>query len=64
MPWVRFTARFDFQVKTKPHVVISYKAGSVMLVKQRCFDEALSAGKAVAVERRKATDATDDAAGR
>ncbi len=63
MPWVRFTARFDFEVK--PRVWISYKAGSVFLVKQRCFDEAVKAGKAIAVERRrKVSDATDQPAGR
>jgi len=51
MPWVRFTARFDFEVK--PRVWIKYKAGSVLLVKHRCFDEAVKAGKAIAVERRR-----------
>ncbi len=52
MPWVRFTARFDFHVK--PNMTISYKAGNSYLVKQRCAEEAIKAGKAVETERRKA----------
>ena len=54
MPWVLFTAPFDFHVK--PNVTISYRPGGTYLVKQRCADEAIKAGKAVATQRRKAID--------
>lgn len=52
MPWVRFTAPFDFHIKH--NVTIAYKAGGEYLVKQRCADEAMKAGKAVEAARRKA----------
>ncbi len=54
MPWVLFTAPFDFHVRH--NVTISYKRGNSYLVKQRCADEALKAGKAVETQRRKASD--------
>ena len=57
MPWVRFTAPFNWRVKIKPHVVISYKAGQSYLVKQRCADDAVKARKAVLIPRESRTHA-------
>jgi len=49
VPWVRFTADFNFHVRH--NVTIAYKAGMVLLVKQRCADEAIWQGKAITVDR-------------
>lgn len=51
MPWVRFTAPFDFHVRH--NVTISYKAGAEYLVKRACAEQAIKAGKAQPVERGK-----------
>ena len=60
MPWVRFTAPFDFHVRH--NVSISYKAGHEYLVKQECAAQAVKAGKAVTADRRRKV--VPDAAGR
>ena len=44
MPWVRFTAPFDWHPKVG--VIFAYQAGQVKLVTRRCAAEALAAGKA------------------
>jgi hypothetical protein len=51
MPRVRFTAPFQYHVRH--NVTISYKAGHEYLVKQECAAQAVKAGKAQAVKRRK-----------
>lgn len=51
MPWVRFTANFDYHVRR--NVNISYRAGCEYLVKAACAGEAIARGKAVATVRRK-----------
>lgn len=54
MPWVRFTQSFDY--KPMPNVCIAYKAGGEYLVKQDCVVQAIAAGKAVKINRKKQTD--------
>jgi hypothetical protein len=49
MPWVDFTADFDWDVK--PNVTIAYKGGTRVLVSRAIADAAKAAGK-VADERR------------
>lgn len=44
MPWVRFTAAFDWHAK--PNVTIAYRAGQRYLVSQACATAALNDGKA------------------
>lgn len=44
MPWVRFTADYDF--RPKPGVTIAYNGGWVGLVTTPCANEAVAAGKA------------------
>lgn len=44
MPWLRFTAPFNFRLK--PTAWISYRAGEIYLVKQACAAQAIAAGKA------------------
>lgn len=51
MPWVRFTAPFDFHVRH--NITISYKAGNEYLVKQDCASQAVKDGKATRIVRRK-----------
>jgi hypothetical protein len=55
MPWVKFTKKFDFYLF--PKYVLAYKAGKKYLVKQRCADEAIKAGKAELTERPEKKDA-------
>lgn len=54
MPWVKFTADHDFRMTR--HAVRAYKAGMKCLVSQACAEEAIKAGKAVAINR----DGSDD----
>ncbi|RVI58533.1 hypothetical protein CN189_26165 [Sinorhizobium meliloti] len=49
MPWVRFTADFDF--KPKPPVTLAFKAGVVRYVTRACAAEAIAASKALPTER-------------
>ena len=44
MPWVRFTADFDF--KPTPQVTVAHKQDSVAMVPTECAKAAVSAGKA------------------
>ena len=44
MPWVRFTADFDF--KPRPTVTIAYLAGDVRNVTRSCAAAAIASGKA------------------
>ena len=50
MPWVCFTANFDWQ-PANARWMIAYKAGQVLLVKQVVAQQAIAAGKAKLVER-------------
>lgn len=50
MPWVRFTANFDF--KPKPQVTQAYLAGDERNVTTPCAKAAIAAGKAVEIERK------------
>lgn len=52
MPWLKFTAPFNWQVR--PTVTIHYKAGRTYLVTRRCASEAMKARKAQPTERPKA----------
>lgn len=54
MPWVRFTANFDWKPTLK--VMYAYRAGSVHLVHSRCAEQAIRAGKAEPCERPERTD--------
>jgi len=55
MPWVRFTADFDF--KPMPTVTQAYRAGQVVLVTTPCAEAAIAKGKAVkASNPKKKTD--------
>lgn len=49
MPWVRFTADFDF--KPKPPVTLAFKAGAVRYVTRACAAAAIAVGKALPTER-------------
>jgi hypothetical protein len=49
MPWVRFTAKFDW--RKAPRVVTASKAGMVQRVSQACRDAAVAAAAAVEIER-------------
>jgi hypothetical protein len=49
MPWIRFTANYDWQ--PSPKVMVAYKAGTVHLVKGEVARAAIAAGKAEAAER-------------
>lgn len=51
MPWVRFTADFDF--KPKPAVTIAYRAGDDKLVTTPCANAAIALGKATKLPSRK-----------
>lgn len=63
MPWVRFTADFDFKVR--PQLMIAYRRGKRHLVSQACAKAAIDAGKAEPLSedecrklrRKRATDA-------
>ena len=44
MPWVRFTADFDFRPRIA--VTVAYRAGRVMLVPKACADTAIARGRA------------------
>jgi hypothetical protein len=52
MPWVRFTADFDW--KPKPQVTIAYRDGDELLVTSPCAEAAVKASKAVKIVKRKA----------
>lgn len=52
MPWIRFTADFDW--RPIPQKTIAYKAGMHKLVTTRCADAAIAAGKAVKQAKPKA----------
>lgn len=49
MPWVEFTA--DFNYRLKPTVWKSYKAGARALVMSECARQAIAKGKAKPIER-------------
>lgn len=49
MPWLRFTADFDF--KPRPQVTIAYRAGEEKNVPTACAAAAVKAGKAVRLPR-------------
>lgn len=52
MPWVRFTADFDFHPPARRgRVVIAYKSGMILLVAQACADMAVTSGKATRTQR-------------
>lgn len=51
MPRVRFTADFDY--KPTPHSTVGYLAGMEETVKRECAEQAIAAGKAVAVSTRR-----------
>lgn len=45
MPWVTFKIDFDWRIpNAKSRTTIAYKAGSRVLVKQACADDAKAAG--------------------
>lgn len=52
MPWVRFTADFDW--KPQPAVTIAYRAGDEKLVTTACAAAAKAAGKGEKVAKRRA----------
>ena len=58
MPWVRFTADFDFSPAAKHgHVTTAFKAGQVHFVTRECATLSVAAGKAKrASSPRKASD--------
>ncbi|MDB5458148.1 MAG: hypothetical protein JWP92_3733 [Caulobacter sp.] len=49
MPWVRFTADFDFTPAKERRVTIGYLAGMRMLVTTECFTRAKAKGRAVRI---------------
>lgn len=49
MPWVRFTADFDW--KPKPTVTMAYKAGDTKLVTTPCARQAKALGRAEPVRK-------------
>lgn len=52
MPWIRFTADYDFSpVALKGHVTIAYKAGMVKNVTTECATLAVGADKAERMEK-------------
>jgi hypothetical protein len=59
MPRVRFTGDFDY--RPRRHVVIAYKSGHDLPVKQDCADQAVAAGKAVLVGKARPAKAKDPA---
>lgn len=62
MPWVKFTADFDWHLK--PSHVTAYKAGMRQLVTTPCAAEAIKLGKAVKLEASKRPSARGKADGR
>ncbi|MEQ1901862.1 MAG: hypothetical protein ABL866_14160 [Devosia sp.] len=44
MPWIKFTADFDF--RPKPAVTLAYRAGQVVLVTTACAKAAIDKGRA------------------
>lgn len=55
MPWVRFTADFDF--KPKPQVTLAFRAGQEKNVTTPCAEAAIAKGKAVKLPRKRKGDA-------
>jgi hypothetical protein len=55
MPWVRFTADFDW--KPNPQVTIAYRVGQEVNVTTPCAAKVLKAGKAVRLSKSKKSDA-------
>lgn len=53
MPWIKFSADFDFRPPEKPRVCIAYKAGMTEFVRRICAEQAIEKGKAVLTERPK-----------
>lgn len=49
MPWVRFTAGFDF--KPKPAVTQAFRAGEEKFVTTECARQAMAADKAVRIKK-------------
>lgn len=54
MPWVRFTASFDF--KPKRAVTLAYQAGAVRLVTTACARAAVATGKGALTVKPKGDD--------
>jgi hypothetical protein len=52
MPWVRFTANFDW--KPKPQVTQAFLAGQERNVTTPCADAAIAKGAAVKIRKEKA----------
>ncbi|MFN3549620.1 MAG: hypothetical protein ACK4U0_19205 [Mesorhizobium sp.] len=57
MPWVRFTAPFDW--KPVPQVTIAYQPGQQRNVPTPCATAAVKAGVAVRIKRERKQDAAD-----
>lgn len=54
MPWIKFTADFDF--KPRPAVTIGHTANTTRLVNRACAEAAQAAGKAIPAKRPAKTD--------
>lgn len=57
MPWVRFTADFDFTPAAERRVTIGYLAGMRQLVTTECFRAANGKGSAVKIPTPRREDA-------
>ena len=52
MPWVRFSADFDWPVPERNgQALIAYRTGMVKLVRKACAEQAIAAGKAARAAR-------------
>lgn len=58
MPWVRFTADFDF--KPKPNVTQAFQEGQERNVTTPCADAAIANGKAVKLPRKRKSHGDHD----
>lgn len=62
MPWLRFTADFDW--KPRPQVTQAFLAGQERNVTTLCAEAAIAKGRAVRVPRKRSTDADQGASPR
>lgn len=46
MPWVLFTANFDFHPPENRFSFVAYKAGMIQFVRRVCAERAIASGKA------------------
>ncbi len=53
MPWLKFSADFDFHPPERPVCTIAYKRGMVKFVRRVCGDQAIAAGRAELTQRPK-----------